>query len=116
MSNSIRTPRQGKSKTSRRIAAAVDDEEWQQFRLSLKGISTQDKLDALRAYYEERAVLDQTQHSVDDFHQERGWSAVCWVCIRIDNYLKALARGGQLERGVSLKQALAWNWNFKIRK
>jgi hypothetical protein len=104
MSNSIRTPRHGKSKTSRRIAAAVDDEEWQQFRISLKGMDTQSKINNLREYFQ------------DQHYEQRVFAPDCYVCIRVDNYLKALARGGQLEKGVSLEQALAWDWNFKIRK
>ena len=56
MANSIRTPRQGTSETSRRIAQAVDDEEWQEFRVSMKGKSTTDKLRMLKAYYNEDLV------------------------------------------------------------
>jgi hypothetical protein len=110
MSNSIRTPRQGKSKTSRRIAAAVDDEEWQQFRLSLKGMDTQSKINNLREYYLDRIVM------LGGRDDEESRKICSDVCTRVDNYLKALARGGQLEKGVSLEQALAWDWNFKIRK
>lgn len=77
--NTIRTPRLGLSATSRRIAQAVDDEGWQEFRLSLKGISTQDKLQKLVGYYNAGKLL------TDDT-----------VYIRVDNYLKALARGGQI--------------------
>lgn len=81
MSNSIRTPKQGTSNNSRRIAEAVDDEEWQRFRVSLKGKSTMDKLWLLKAY-----INDSTEEDEVD------------VLIRVDNYLKALARGGQIEK------------------
>jgi hypothetical protein len=74
MANSIRTPKPG---TPKHIAEAVDDEEWQKFRLSLKGISTKEKLDKLVDYYH----TETNQQTVD---------------IRVDNYLKALARGGQI--------------------
>jgi hypothetical protein len=40
----------------------------------------------------------------------------CDICIRVDNYLKALARGGQLESGVSLEKALEADWKLTIRK
>jgi hypothetical protein len=79
MANSIRTPKQGVTASSRRIAEAVDDEEWQKFRLSLKGRSTQNKLHLLNEYLYEYNGEDED------------------VLIRVDNYLKALARGGQIE-------------------
>jgi hypothetical protein len=57
----------------------VDDEDWQKFRLSLKGTSTRHKLVQLKAYL---AI------GVDSYETRK---------IRVDNYLKALARGGQIE-------------------
>lgn len=98
MANSIRTPRQGVTASSRRIAQAVDNEDWQKFRLKLKGLSTAGKLAELEAYWDLTHEQDKT---FDKRHHED-----CDVCIRVDNYLKALARGGQLYKGVSLQQAL----------
>ena len=91
----IRVPRQGVTANSKRIARAVDDQSWQEFRVSLKGLSTRQKLDKLAAYYSE-------YHKPSSSDPE--WEET--VEIRIDNYLKALARGGQLHEGVSLKKAL----------
>lgn len=93
MTNSIRTPRQGKSATSQRIARAVDDEEWQKFRLSLKGTTTKYKIAQLEQYW-------QTNHewNVPGVHNGND----CDVCIRVDNYVKALCRGGQLVAGMTL--------------
>jgi hypothetical protein len=85
MANSIRTPKQGVTAGSRRIAEAVDDEDWQKFRLSMKGKSTQDKLWMLKQYWNDNTENGATYASDD-------------VYIRIDNYLKALARGGQIEK------------------
>lgn len=99
MSNSIRTPRQGVTGTSRRIASAVDDEEWQRFRLSMKGMSTRTKLTMLEEYYNEYVDADEDN-----------------VCIRADNYIKALCRGGQLFAGESLVTALNHNWDLPIKK
>ena|ERR1700750_107783 len=82
MANSIRTPSVGKSSASRAVAAAVDDEDWQKFRVTLKGTSTEYKLRMLREYLE-----DENLNMGDD-------TAV--VELRVDNYLKALARGGQI--------------------
>lgn len=109
MANSIRTPRQGVTAGSRRIAEAVDDEAWQKFRLSLKGKTTTVKLRMLRNYY------DDTTH--DNRHiADVAVDLDCDVCIRVYNYLKALARGGQLYGGVTLKQALACDWKLDIKK
>lgn len=86
MPNSIRTPKQGNNATSRRIAEAVDNEAWQRFRLSLKGRSTADKLEMLRDYSDHwNDRVDVSDRQIDD------------VNIRVENYLKALARGGQIE-------------------
>jgi hypothetical protein len=65
--------------TKAEIAEAVNDEEWQKFRLSLKGTSTETKLRKLREY------LDANTAERDEN-----------VILRVDNYLKALARGGQI--------------------
>lgn len=105
MPNSIRPPRSGVSATSRRIARAVDQEEWQEFRLRMKGKSTEDKLVMLKLYFEEKVsgdCLDGTD-SYDD------------VCIRVDNYIKALCRGGQLYAGESLETALTAKPTFGLR-
>lgn len=99
MSNSIRTPRQGMSATSRRIAEAVDDEDWQKFRLSMKGQSTERKLNMLEEYYNAHVGEDEDN-----------------VTIRVDNYIKALCRGGQLYPGESIETALNHNWNLLIKK
>jgi hypothetical protein len=83
-----------------RIKAAVDNDEWQRFRLSLKGLPTHEKLTELYAYYSRTA---HTHASID----LPGGSAThgrdtCVGCIRVDNYLKALCRGGQIKRGSHL--------------
>lgn len=87
MPNSIRTPKKGLSATSRRIAQAVDDEEWQKFRLSMKGKDTFTKLDMLRGYY---------SYNIHPHEQSQSDAKNCDICIRVDNYIKALCRGGQL--------------------
>jgi tRNA uridine 5-carbamoylmethylation protein Kti12 len=97
MANSIRTPRQGVTASSRRIAEAVDDENWQKVRLSMKGISTAEKLDVLEKYYDEN--IDAHKYAdVSIAAEERERED---IKIRIDNYIKALCRGGQLEAGMT---------------
>jgi hypothetical protein len=59
----------------------VDDPEWQQFRLSLKGMSTEQKLDALDA-------RRYTMGMIGTFNRKAE--------VQIDNYINALRRGGQL--------------------
>lgn len=77
MPNSIRTPRPG---SPQHIREAVDNEGWQLFRVSLKGRTTDDKLARLAEYL---------------ITGERSEEASA-VQVRVDNYLKALARGGQI--------------------
>lgn len=98
MSNTIRTPRQGVTAHSRRIAEAVDDERWQRFRLSMKGKSTTEKLTMLRSYYNRIVDADL------EVAEER-------MRIQVDNYLKALCRGGLLYPGIDLTYALAHHWD-----
>ena len=57
------------------IKPAISDPEWQRFRLSLKGLSTETKLERL-AQWPIRDRQDQ---------------------VRVWNYLNALKRGGQLD-------------------
>lgn len=107
MSNSIRTPKQGRTEHSRRIAAAVDDEDWQKFRIALKGLSTDDKLSELEVYWDAGwAFTPGVGHDTLVCRNDVEARHNCDACIRVDNYLKALARGGQLPPGVSLDYAL----------
>lgn len=75
MPNTIRNPKPG---TPKHIAAAVDNQSWQEFRVSLKGTTTQTKLNKLHDYYKNGPDDPETRET------------------RIVNYLKALARGGQI--------------------
>lgn len=77
------------------VSEAVNNAEWQEFRKKLKGLSTSDKLSELEAYFE--LTMADCLEGKDNYD---------YLCIRVDNYLKALARGGQLFKGVSLEQAL----------
>lgn len=116
MANSIRTPRQGTSETSRRIAQAVDNEDWQRFRLLLKGTPTREKLNMLSEYW--RIRYNSTCEYVREPHGDHGLDpdiVDCDVCIRVDNYIKALCRGGQLARGESLLSMIRCNWNPDIK-
>ena len=69
-------PHEVKVTPTHEIQAAVRDNVWQAFRLSLKGLSTTDKLRHLNNWV--------TSHT-GRVNQ-----------IRIDNYINALLRGGQL--------------------
>jgi hypothetical protein len=92
------------------VLEAVRDPEWQRFRQQLKGMDTASKLNNLKDYYDQNVHITGT----DCPGQHDG--SRCAVCIRLDNYLKALARGGRLYAGVSLEQALTCDWNLRIRK
>jgi len=67
------------------IDAAVDDDEWQAFRLSLKGVPTAEKLDQLDYYLKSTnpACTPEEAHVRE---------------VRVDNYINALLRGGQLKK------------------
>lgn len=112
MTNSIRTPRQGVTANSRRIAQAVDNEEWQVFRVSLKGKSTEDKLSELRRYWN----ANSHGHTVSLAHKRDVLQYDCDICIRVDNYIKALCRGGQLLAGENIYTVLEAAWRPRIKK
>lgn len=109
--NSIRTPRPGTTDYTRRIAEAVDDEGWQQYRVSMKGKPTAEKLLALREYWLDE--LDKAQYILDE---ARKMKRIEDIQIRIDNYIKALSRGGQLYPGESLASAVHYDWKLRIKK
>lgn len=88
-----------------RVAIATADPEWQEFRESLKGTSTRQKLKALQEYHDSK--MDNPEMSDEEAEH---------VITRIDNYLKALARGGQLYRGVTYETAMEQDWKLAIRK
>lgn len=85
------------SNRMRLVSEAVNDAEWQAFRKALKGLSTREKLVKLEEYWYE-------QH--ESVHGPMHHFSTCYVCLRVDNYLKALARGGQLHAGVNVEQAV----------
>jgi hypothetical protein len=87
-----------------RVLIAVHDEQWQAFRVSMKGKSTETKIDMLKDYYEPNA------------EHVNGPLLDCPVCLRIDNYIKALCRGGQLYPDQGLTTALSTNWQLRIRR
>lgn len=66
---------------------AVLNQEWQVFRLSLKGLSTEEKLDKLNSFLNEKYVYQAGAGRVID----RNWK------VPIDNYINALKRGGFLD-------------------
>jgi hypothetical protein len=105
MANSIRTPRQGVTASSRRIAEAVDNEAWQEFRLSMKGVSTSGKIDMLERYWTENH---------EGVAQEP--SEECDFCVRVHNYIGALNRGGQLQPGTNLGHLLDGTIKDYIKK
>lgn len=67
------------------ILAAVKNDAWQRFRQTLKGLSTEDKLDALEGYCQRR--------------EEKGGRLQRSDIVRVANYINALLRGGQLRHG-----------------
>lgn len=69
-----------------RVRLAVRDPEWQMFRKSLKGTQTEVKLRLLRSYMQRQGRPEAPQGS-QEYHDIR---------LRVENYLKALARGGQI--------------------
>lgn len=112
MSNSIRTPKLGLSATSRRIAEAVDDEAWQEFRLSMKGKSTAEKINMLRKYWNANVH----GHVIKRNDARDVYQYDCDICIRVDNYIKALCRGGQLFAGEDIFTVLFSGWTPNIKK
>ena len=75
--------RRVESWSRKEIDIAINDDKWQAFRRSLKGLPTRDKLESLSDYL--NVELDQGM-SIDVDKQ-----------IRVDNYINALKRGGQLD-------------------
>lgn len=68
--------------TRAEIREAIADEGWQRFRRSLKGLSTEDKLQQLEGYISRREMSRGKMTRIEQ--------------VRIDNYINALLRGGQL--------------------
>ena len=68
--------------TQAEILLAVRDDNWQAFRRSLKGITTEEKLKRLLWYRRNASDPGNTKA----------------IYIRVDNYINALLRGGQLVR------------------
>jgi len=67
------------------ILTAVDDPKWQEFRESLKGVPTGQKLDHLDYYLRSTDPASSPEE-------------ICVREVRVDNYINALLRGGQLKK------------------
>lgn len=74
------------SMTRDQINDAVDDVEWQRFRISLKGMSTEEKLQRLHIY---RPIYVESQEDIKKL-------------VRVANYINALKRGGQLNSNLEI--------------
>lgn len=79
---------------SEAVKRATADPKWQEFRKSLKGTTTEVKLERLWDYYVNAAC-----HIYPSDYEPCGQ---CDICVQVDNYIKALCRGGQLYPGESL--------------
>ena len=70
----------------------VRDASWQKVRLSMKGVTTSEKLAILHAYW-------------DKWHGKMFTSAGTDICeVQVGNYLGALRRGGQLDDSNRLRK------------
>lgn len=92
-----------------RVLEAVKDERWQEFRRSLKGLPTSDKLEKLRDYWTER-------HTIANVGTALTFWDECDSCVQVDNYIKALCRGGQLYPRQNLVVALKSDWQLDIKR
>lgn len=73
------------SLTRQEIDDAIQDDHWQQVRLSMKGVATPEKLRILKDYRTQ--CINSGKGTLSRKHQ-----------VQIDNYINALLRGGQLKR------------------
>lgn len=64
------------------VQEAVKDPQWQQVRLAMKGMSTEDKYNMLMAYLKFKKDMLVDEHEMRMVH------------VRITNYVTALSRGG----------------------
>ncbi len=73
------------------VYEAQGHREWQLFRVSLKGLNTWDKMRALKNYFDKTAYnISSTQEQIE------------LACIRVNNYIGALRRGGQLNAALEI--------------
>lgn len=71
----------------------VRNQEWQQTRLSLKGLPTHEKLARLEKYWDDwHFILSADQHYANK------------IKVQVGNYLGALRRGGQLDANNQIKK------------
>jgi hypothetical protein len=89
----IRWPYELVSYTTREVNTyCSNDELWQQFRLTLKGLSTERKLDKLFVRHESNKLFDETS---EDMRRH---------AVQEANYINALKRGGQLTMDLEVQR------------
>lgn len=71
-------------------------EEWQKFRVSLKGLSTKEKLYCLGDYWDRHIAPGASAYPHKD-----DWNL---QIIRVNNYIGALIRGGQLDSNLNVQR------------
>lgn len=84
---------------------AVENQEWQEFRISLKGLSTEEKLDRLDNL--RASKMDQKGEMPYERFLPRRWQ------VAIDNYVQALYRGG-LVRPLALADSISKAGFFEV--
>jgi hypothetical protein len=106
--------------TRTQIRIALENPDWVQFRELLKGKSTKDKLDLLHEHmydwqYFGHSYLDGQEAWSQHVHDKTTGPKPCMLCIRVDQYLKGLVRGGQLKTGTTLQYMVDHNWEYESR-
>ncbi len=81
-------PHTVKPMTKEEILSSTADSDWQSFRVTMKGMTTSEKLDRLSFYRMTKLLPDDSLQRVHE--------------VQIDNYINALKRGGQLNSNLGV--------------
>lgn len=73
------------------LTYCVNDEQWQKFRLTLKGLTTEQKLDKLFLRYMDPMLRETRERSRR-------------IDVQVWNYINALKRGGQLSSNLRVQR------------
>lgn len=83
----------------------VQNDAWQQIRLSMKGKDTTEKLSILVAWWDKQYAEAERLESIDDSGARRAIALRWATYVQVGNYLGALRRGGQLDDQNRIRKA-----------
>lgn len=93
---------------------AQEYREWREFQTAMKNMTTTQRLENLRDWYNDRPHTHTTE-TLPGGTVTSGRDR-CTTCNEVNGYLKRLIIAKRIPQGATLIEVLAWDWNIRVLK